>query len=269
MSSSSGDSCCSSSIHSINEEELYLEQLGQAVEEKVKQLGVEVHPELGSILLKYADALLVKQENSLDPLGDGQEDADEPADDTQLAWECFEQARLCFEMQVGEQTDVIKAKSELAFIHQRLGDLSGLQGAFDHAVEEYKVSLRIMEEISSSQRERAGALVPLGGALINLERWLEALDALEKAKEYLSKVDGMDEAIQDINAQIDECKTSNTASTKTASTKTAITAKENTSVFDAPAASPGTVIMNAPIRKKKLEKDIESTASPNTKKSKI
>ena len=172
-----------SSQSSLDQEEMYLAELAQAVEDKVKELGVEIHPELGPLVLRYADALLTKEENNLDPM------ANEEQHDLEVAWECFEQARLC-----------VQDKDQLGFIHQRLGDLTALQGNFIVAVTEYEAAKEIMTE----GRKRAGVLVPLGNALLMLQRPQEAKDAFSEALGILKEDAEIAKAIQESIAECEE-----------------------------------------------------------------
>lgn len=182
----------------LSEGELYLEELGQAVAAKVEELGTDVHPELGPLALRYADALLTKEENNLDPLANTNEE-DEDGGDLQVAWECFEQARLCFEGTTN--TD------DLAFIHQRLGDLTSLQGNFEVAVQEYIAALQLLPE-AGDLRQKAGILVPLGQAYAIQQHYPAAKAAYVLARDALAMFPTSPDllaSISDIQQSINDC----------------------------------------------------------------
>lgn len=195
--SSESDSYAEDAADDLSEEELYLEELGKAVAAKVEELGTDVHPDLGPLVLRYADALLTKEENNLDPLASTNEE-EEDGGDLQVAWECFEQARLCFE---GVAID------DLAFVHQRLGDLTSLQGNFEVAVQEYITALRLLPE-AGDLRQKAGILVPLGQAYVILQQHAAARDAYVMARDALLMLPSDDDitaSINDIQQSIDDC----------------------------------------------------------------
>ena len=165
-----------SSIESLNEHEIYMNGLAKEIEEKVAVLG-EIHPDLGPLLVKYADALLIHEEDNLDPFAGEEAVAEDETTDLQIAWECFEQARLCYEASQSAND------KPLSFIHQRLGDLCSLQSAFDTAIEAYSKALAL----SQSHRAKAGILMSLGQAQLLSKKIDQAKETYQVAKDELGK----------------------------------------------------------------------------------
>jgi len=219
----------------ISEDELYLEELGRAVEAKATELGQDVHPDLGPIVLTYADALLTREENNLDPLANN---PDEEDGDLQVAWECFEQARLCFEA-AEEPSD------QLSFVHQRLGDLTSLQGNFEVAIDEYQAALKLLR--NDGARVRAGILVPLGQSLMMVQRFAEAKEAYQQACDLLLTLvdagEGLHASIEEIKQCVIDCETA-VGQVKPVEEKP----KEN--AFDLPTLDPGKEVVVAQVRRK-------------------
>ena len=238
----------SSSYSSASEDELYLAELSNAIEAKVAELGTDVHPDLGPLVLKYADALLTMEENNLDPLSASNPD-EESTDDLQLAWECFEQARLCLAESGPEQ---------LSFIHQRLGDLSSLQGNFEVAVSEY---LKAKELQTGGGRQSAGVLVPLGNALLMLQRPEEAKAAFLEAQAALADDPELQAEIQESVKECDE----NIKEQHEAKLKIGGLMAAGAAVFDAPTLNQEKILV-APVRKK--DRDGAGESSPTHKKPK-
>jgi hypothetical protein len=174
--SDSSSFCDSSSISglSLASDELHIVRLASELEAKVAELKTDIHPELGPFLVRYGDALLTKEEDNLNPTV-GEEAAEgEAADvsggdpsDIQVAWECLEQARLCFE----QSEDSAAVRYEFAFVHQRLGDLLTMQSAVDAASEEYRKALSFLA--SDAHRKRAGVLMTLGQVLLMAQKYEE------------------------------------------------------------------------------------------------
>jgi tetratricopeptide (TPR) repeat protein len=237
----------------LSEGELYLEELGNAVEAKVKALGTDVHPDLGPVVLKYADALLTREENNLDPLAN-KEEVEGEDDDLQVAWECFEQARLCF-----EAASDGKASSDLAFVHQRLGDLTSLQGNFDVAVTEYQAALDLLPA-GDDTRIRAGILVPLAQAYMMVQNYPESKRVYLQALELLNALDSDDDiaaSIAEIKQNILEC---DYVIDKVSGQKPPAAEQPKENTFDLPTLDPGRTVVLAPVRKKQQdseEKDIK------------
>jgi tetratricopeptide (TPR) repeat protein len=132
---------------------------------------------------------LTKEEDNLNPLSaEGEGDADVPAEtaeeggDLEVAWECFEQARVCFE-KAGPDAGMEAARRDLAFVHQRLGDLLSMQSAAEAAAEEYRKALNYVP--SEAHRSRAGILMVLGQALLMAQKYEQGKTTyVEAEKEF-------------------------------------------------------------------------------------
>eukprot|EP00931_Biecheleriopsis_adriatica_P043384 TRINITY_DN24805_c0_g1_i1.p1 TRINITY_DN24805_c0_g1~~TRINITY_DN24805_c0_g1_i1.p1 ORF type:complete len:275 (+),score=73.29 TRINITY_DN24805_c0_g1_i1:32-826(+) len=174
------------------------EALGEAVRREVDALGSDVHPKLGPLWLEYGCTLLELVERGADESdregegvskaeseastdtgakpqeGDSGEDVD---GDLQVAWECLEIARQCFE------PNALVNAAALARCHGRLADLLMMQGHNDDAVDECQAALRHCRgakeaaqapTIPDSEAEEALATTRLVEALMRSGRQEEA-----------------------------------------------------------------------------------------------
>jgi hypothetical protein len=157
-----------------------LETIGMAMGEITSQLAARndvdeddaaIHPALAPLYYLYGTTLLYTIEESSDTLqapdpqtntddynGDDEDADNNGADDTQIAWENLETARMIIATKMIHMTDLAdndngndnssmndKLKLDLAQIHLRLGDLQRANGRYQDAVADYLscLSLRL------------------------------------------------------------------------------------------------------------------------------
>jgi len=144
----------------------------------------------------------------------GAEENSEEATDSAIAWEVLELARRI----LSTQTDS-KSQRLLSDVYSTLGHLQEEQGNVDGAISEYEKSLVIRTtQFPDKDRSLAEAHYALGVALCGIQsRFEEALKHLEESKCILhfhtikntdpEIIKQLSDAVQDIDARIDELKT--------------------------------------------------------------
>jgi hypothetical protein len=125
---------------SIESSEIELYDMGKKIDEKIKDLNSEIHWELASPLIEYGEALFDKAKS----LGD----AENAADDFEISWEIFEQARLCLE-------------SGMSRVHVRLAELAMTQHNIELAIDEYKKAMQFYgcHETFKDEQEKLGFVI--------------------------------------------------------------------------------------------------------------
>jgi len=108
------------------------EEAGTAIDEPDGRADAGVMGEGGASSLEIP-AAVDPEEQRTEECAEAAED-EEAEDDLQLAWECLETARRCFEAQEG-------GRGALSKVHLRLADLLMMQNRAEEAVEEYRTSL--------------------------------------------------------------------------------------------------------------------------------
>ena len=103
-----------------------------------------VHPSLGPLYYLYGTTLLYVIEESTDNLQSPEGDGEDDADDTQIAWENLETARMILD-KMENRND--KLNLDLAQIHLRLGDLQRANGRYHDSVSDYRNCLELRQTI--------------------------------------------------------------------------------------------------------------------------
>jgi len=108
-----------------------------------------LHESLAPLYYLYGTTLLYSIEESTDNLQQQQSGSDEEdADDSQIAWENLETARLILDKMISssEEKRLRKLRLDLSQIHLRLGDLQRFNGRYAEAATDYEKCITIREK---------------------------------------------------------------------------------------------------------------------------
>jgi tetratricopeptide (TPR) repeat protein len=122
-----------------------METIGTAMGIITSQLPPDmaaVHEALAPLYYLYGTTLLYSMEESDDSL-QAPTTAEDEADDSQIAWENLETARIILESMKETTKLTEKRQLDLAQIHLRLGDLQRTNGRYPEAVQDYMTCLEI------------------------------------------------------------------------------------------------------------------------------
>lgn len=126
-----------------------METIGNSLGTIISQLPEEVaavHESLAPLYYLYGTTLLYSIEESTENLQPTSDDTEE-ADDSQIAWENLETARLIMARMIDSNEGEIRKKLELDLsqVHLRLGDLQRANGRYTEAVADYLKSLELRQ----------------------------------------------------------------------------------------------------------------------------
>jgi hypothetical protein len=188
-----GDDCGSDDLADA------LDYYSAAIEKKkldLEDLGEdEIHPELASFYLKYADALLKEQEAlHEDELYHKQEDAAEgELNDMEMTFAMLDMATRSFEkrVEIAKKAGQIdqEAGELLIFVHLRRGDFYCLEDMAEGWIEEAKLALEYVNQFEpENKKRRAEAILPLAMAFKADNKSADALENLKLAKTILNEL---------------------------------------------------------------------------------
>jgi tetratricopeptide (TPR) repeat protein len=127
-----------------------METIGTAMGSIISVLGDDdaaVHPALAPLYYLYGTTLLYSIEESSDNLEPALDTEEDEADDSQIAWENLETARLIVVKLVASDPSNKKLVLDLAQIHMRLGDLQRYNGRYLEAVQDYLQCLELRQPV--------------------------------------------------------------------------------------------------------------------------